>query len=113
MITTLTLTRTPHSDVRHEMTHTQFVLPRRCDVHQVEHITSTLVELAGPGEVVRIDGSAVEMIDHAALDALSAIARSVDVGFEAPSVALLATFRYTGSDLLASCCESATMLEAA
>ena len=90
-----------------------FELPRRFDVHEVDRVTASLGELSAERSGLTIDASAVEMIDLAGLAALTAAAENSAVHFVDPSVAFLATVRYTGHDLLDACCDAREVAEAA
>ena len=86
-------------------------LPRRFDVHEVDHVISTL--RAHTGHRVVVDGAHVEMIDMAALDALAMVATLSTLTIEAPSVALEATVRYAGSDNVVAALAPAMIRQAA
>ncbi len=88
---------------------TSLILPRRVDVHSVGKVVDQLETAGQAGAAVIVDGSAVEMIDLAALDALTTVAIEVDLRIERPTVALLATVELTGHDVLARCCDTSGM----
>ena len=94
------------SQIRTEIrTPADVALPRRFDVHVTADTTAAVADLIPADGVLSIDASKVEMIDLAGLAALTAVAEAMPVRFVRPSVAFLATVRYTGHDLLADCCE--------
>ncbi len=83
-------------------------LPRRCDVHQLEWLSELFEE-----PLTVLDGSSVEMVDLPALGVLDAIATSTTIRIVNPSVALLATMRYTGHHRLVDACVGADLSLAA
>jgi hypothetical protein len=88
-------------------------LPHRFDVHEVIRMTSSIALLAEHGRRVSIGGAAVEMIDLAALAALTACASSIDIRIIDASVALFATAKFTGHDAVVSCCDVNQLSEVA
>ncbi|MFK8022841.1 MAG: STAS domain-containing protein [Ilumatobacter sp.] len=85
---TETTSRAAHSET--------VVLPARFDVHEVETVAASATSPS-----VVIDASAVEMIDHAALDSLVELTRSAAVEIVEASTAFRATVHFTGNDHLA------------
>ena len=77
-------------------------LPARFDVHQVESFLAEISADAARLVVTNLDGSAVEMIDLAALRSLAGVAAEFpELKILQPSVALRATIGYCGQDRLA------------
>lgn len=90
-----------------------YELPRRFDVHRVDQTLAALSELAAGRAELSIDASAVEMIDLAGLEALTALAESIRLDIVEPSVAFRATAHYTDHELLVACCDHAELAEVA
>jgi hypothetical protein len=83
--------------------HHRSALPRRFDVHQIDTIVDELRLLGATGEPVELDGSSIEMIDLAALEALAQLVDELCIWISSPSVALRATARFTGHVSVAAC----------
>lgn len=77
-------------------------LPRRFDIHQVPTVIDALRSLGRHGTEVVVDGSAVEMIDLAALESLSRAIDELALHITNPSVALRATVGFTHHDRIAT-----------
>lgn len=88
-------------------------LPRRFDIHEASQLNALLGGAGALGQQTVVDGSLVEMIDLAAIEALTNIAMTGELAIEAPSVALEATIRYAADERLLSALEPATMRKAA
>lgn len=88
-------------------------LPRRFDIHQVPTVIDALRSLGRHGTAVVVDGSAVEMIDLAALESLSRAIDELALHITNPSVALRATVGFTHHDRIATRFADATRHAAA
>lgn len=90
------------------------VLPVRFDVHQIGRVMAELTQRDAAPLPIDVDGSAVEMIDLAALDALDELAAITPLWIVDPSVALRLTIEYTGRErLLDRCIVDSILAEAA
>lgn len=98
----------------HARADVDLALPRRIDVHRVDALIDELTTAAWRTELVEVDGSAVEMIDHAGLAALDRFSADAGLVVRDPSVALAKTAEYTGhTRLIAACAPTATFERAA
>jgi anti-anti-sigma regulatory factor len=109
----MTLLEAPNTNSQAKQMISEVELPHRFDVHEVIRMTASIEGLAEHGRSVSIGGSAVEMIDCAALAALTACAVSIDIRIVDASVALLVTAKFTGHDAVVSCCDVGQFLEVA
>ena len=109
----MTLLEAPNTNSRTNEMMSDIELPHRFDVHEVIRMTASIEWLAEHGRPVSIGGAAVEMIDLAALDALTACAASIDIRIVDASVALLVTAKFTGHDAVVRCCDVGQFLEVA
>ncbi|MFT4864372.1 MAG: hypothetical protein ACI9CV_000174 [Ilumatobacter sp.] len=98
----MTIFEAPNSQAK--QTISDIELPHRFDVHEVIRMTALIESLAEHGRPVSIGGAEVEMIDLAALAALTACALSIDIRIVDASVALFVTAKFTGHHAVVTCC---------
>jgi hypothetical protein len=109
----MTIFQTPNANSLATQVICDIELPHRFDVHQVIRMTASIALLAEHGRPVSIGGAAVEMIDLAALAALTVHASSIEIRIVDASVALFATAKLTGHDAVVSCCDVDQLLNVA
>ena len=100
----MTIFEAPNSNSQARQTISDIQLPHRFDVHEVIRVIASIASLAEHRRPVSIGGAAVEMVDLAALAALTACASRIDIRIVDASVALFATAKFTGHDAVVRCC---------